>query len=110
MTRIQCGLTALNLFVEPLEHFLALPHVFASPDRRIYYASAIQEFFLRYEAKVGQAPVDGAGFSVFIVSVFELRPSANAGTVAKAIIRAARTSKRFIPSLRYIPYIYGTRR
>ena len=50
-------------------------------------------------AKVSQAPVDGAGFSVFVVSVCEPQPSANAGAVAKAIIRAARMNKRLMAGL-----------
>ena len=101
MTEVQGGLATLDLGINPVDQFLALFHVFASPDRRIYDASAIQQLFLRDVAKVCQAPVDDAGFSVFIVSVCEPQPSANAGAVAKAIIRAASTSKRFITDLRY---------
>ena len=99
MTRVQGGLATLDLGINPVDKFLALFHVFASPDRRIYDASAIQQLFLRDVAKVCQAPVDGAGFSVFVVSVCEPQPSANAGAVAKAIIRAARTNKRFMAGL-----------
>jgi hypothetical protein len=99
MTRIKVGLAALDLCIEPLDQLLASVHVFASPDGRICDSSAIQQFFLRDVAKVCQAPVDGAGFSVFVVSVCEPQPSANAGAVAKAIISAARMNKRFMAGL-----------
>ena len=96
MSRIQCGLAALYFCIEPLDQYLALVHVFAATDGPICKPPAIQQLFLRDVAKVCQAPVDGTGFSVFVVSVCELQPSANAGAVAKAIIRAARTNKRFM--------------
>lgn len=99
MTRIQDGLAALALGINPVDQILASLYVFASPDGRICDASAIQQFFLRDVAKVCQEPVDGAGFSVFVVSVCELQPSANTGKVAKDIIRAARTNKRFMAGL-----------
>jgi hypothetical protein len=69
MTKIQGGLATLDLGINPVDQFLALFHVFAAPDRRICDASAIKQFFLRDVAKVCQVPVDGAGFSVFVVSV-----------------------------------------
>jgi hypothetical protein len=53
--------------------------------------------------RLREAPVDGAGFSVFVVSVCEPQPSANAGAVAKAIIRAARTNKRFMAGFSLYP-------
>ena len=99
MIRIQCGLATLYFCIEPLDQYLALVHVFAATDGPICKPPAIQQLFLRDVAKVCQAPVDGAGFSVFVVSVCEPQPSANAGAVAKAIIRAARTNKRFMAGL-----------
>jgi len=48
------------------------------------------------EAEAYQAPVGRAGFSVFVVSECTLQSPANAGAVAKAIISAAKTNKRFI--------------
>lgn len=102
MTRIQGGLATLDLGINPVDQFLALFHVFAPPNGRICNASTIQQFFFRNVAKVCQAPVDGAGFSVFVVSVCEPQPSANAGAVAKAIISAARMNKRFILGLQFV--------
>ena len=99
MTGVQGGLATLDLGIDPVDQFLALFHVFAAPDGPYAMPPAIQQLFLRDVAKVRQAPVDGAGFSVFVVSVCEPQPSANAGAVAKAIIRAARTNKRFMAGL-----------
>ena len=107
MTKIQCGLAVLDLCIEPLDQLLALFHVFAATDGPICKPPAIQQRFPRDVAKVCQAPVDGSGFSVFVVSVCEPQPSANAGAVAKAIIRAARTNKRFMAGLQC--HCHGTR-
>ena len=52
MTRIQDGLAALNLLIKPLDEFFAFPHLFASPDRRICNAPAIQQLFIRDVAKI----------------------------------------------------------
>ena len=95
MTRIQCGLAALNLCIEPLDQYLALFHVFAATDGPVCEPPAIQQLFLRDVAKVCQAPVDGTGFLVFVVSVCEPQPSADAGAAAKTIC-AAGTIKRFM--------------
>ena len=99
VTRIQYGLAALEFCIEPLDQFLAIFHVFSATDGPVRKPPAIQQLFIRDVAKVFQAPVDGDGFSVFVVSVCEPQPSANAGAVAKIIIRAARTNKRFMAGL-----------
>lgn len=102
VTRIQYRLAALEFCIEPLDQFLAIFHVFSATDGPIRKPPAIQQLFLRDVAKVFQAPVDGDGFSVFVVSVCEPQPSANAGAVAKIIIRAARTTKRFMAGLQQV--------